>query len=162
MRQTLAFLRRASRALWSLSLFLYAPVRPEYSPVHGVLIEIGMLTMLTKARRGYWLLTAGALGVLLSALVINFRGDRSATPNAAHQPAPARAEASLPKAPAVVAQVHEQHPYIVQADSANAARIAVQDVGGAVTGDLSVIRAVAASLDDGELAVLGGRRHDEP
>jgi len=117
-----------------------------------------MLTMLTKARRGYWLLTAGALGVLLSALVINFRGDRSATPNAAHQPAPARAEASLPKAPAAVAQVHERHPYIVQADSADAARIAVQDVGGAVTGDLSVIRAVAASLDDGELAALRAER----
>jgi len=85
--------------------------------------------MLTKARRGHWLLAAGALGVLLSALVINFRGDRTATPNAAHQPAPARPRLRCRRAPAAVAQVHERHPYIVQADSADAARIAVQGVG---------------------------------
>src|SRR5260370_4626559 len=157
MRETLRVLRRGSRELWSLSLFLYAPVRPEYSPVQAVLIEIGMLTMLTKARRGHWLLAAGALGVLLSALVINFRGDRSATPNAARQPAPARAEASLPKAPAAVAQVHERHPYIVQADSADAARIAVQDVGGAGPRDLRGLRPFAPSLVYGGLAGLPAR-----
>src|SRR6266404_2349507 len=113
-----------------------------------------MLTMLTKARRGRWLLAAGSLGVLFSALVMNFRGDHAAAPNAARQPTPARPEASLPKAPAAVAEVHERRPYIVQADNADAARDAVQGAGGTVTGDLSVIRAVAALLDDGELAAL--------
>src|SRR6185312_13826861 len=48
----------------------------------------------------------------------------------------------------------ERSPYIVQAASAEIARGAVLKVGGVVTGDLSVIRAVGASLDARELQAL--------
>src|SRR6185437_9557827 len=53
-----------------------------------------------------------------------------------------------------VAEVGERSPYIVQATSVDLARAAVLKVGGQVTGDLSIIRAVGASLDDNELTAL--------
>jgi len=53
-----------------------------------------------------------------------------------------------------VAANYRRHRYIVQSGSAEAARDAVLLAGGIVTGDLSVIRAVAASLDEHEMAAL--------
>ena len=55
---------------------------------------------------------------------------------------------TLPTAqpPALAVQVGERSPYIVQAATADIARSAVLKVGGVVTGDLSIIRAVGASL----------------
>ncbi|HZE95180.1 MAG TPA: S8 family serine peptidase, partial [Gemmatimonadales bacterium] len=50
--------------------------------------------------------------------------------------------------------------YIVQAESVEVARSAVVRVGGVVTGDLSIIRAVGAALDDRELEAL--RASDVP
>jgi len=44
--------------------------------------------------------------------------------------------------------------YIVQAESVEVARSAVMHVGGVVTGELSIIRAVGAALDDRELEAL--------
>jgi len=61
--------------------------------------------------------------------------------------------ASLPAHLGVAANYPRQR-YIVQSVSADAARDAVSRAGGVVTGDLSVIRAVAASLDEHELAAL--------
>jgi len=53
-----------------------------------------------------------------------------------------------------IAQSYPRHRYIVQSESAGAARNAVSKAGGIVTGDLSVIRAVAAALDEREVAAL--------
>src|SRR5437868_6760910 len=63
---------------------------------------------------------------------------------------------TLPTAPppALAVPVGERSPYIVQAATADIARSAVLKVGGVVTGDLSIIRAVGASLDDRELLAL--------
>ena len=58
-------------------------------------------------------------------------------------PAPLQAAA---QPPASAVQVGERSPYIVQAATADIARSAVLKVGGVVTGDLSIIRAVGASL----------------
>ena len=42
-------------------------------------MAIGKRIMLTKAPRGRWLAAVGAVGVLLSVVVLNFRSDRAAT-----------------------------------------------------------------------------------
>ena len=115
--------------------------------------------MLTKTRRGHWLLAAGAFGVLLSALVMNLRSDHAAVPSVAQQPAPARLKTPLtPPASTAAVTIHEPLQYIVQSTSADTARSAVQAAGGAVTSDLSVIRAVGAALDDRQLAALRAQR----
>ena len=116
--------------------------------------------MFTKARRGYWLLAAGACCVLLSALVaLNLRGNRAATRDDAHKLALTRPVMSpRPAAAAAVSPIHDRRRYIVQSQTADAARSAVQSAGGVVTSDLSVIRSVGAELDSGELAALRDQR----
>ncbi len=98
--------------------------------------------MLTKTRRRHWLPAVCAFGVLLPAVALNLRSDRATTSE--HPPRSA--------------SLHERLRYIVQGASAASARSAVRDVGGLVTGDLSVIRAVGAALDERELAALRDRR----
>ena len=111
--------------------------------------------MLTKAPRGRWLVAVGAVGVLLSVVVLNFRSDRAATSDDVRKFAPARPAASVPPAAAAaVAPIHERRDYIVQSESADSARGAVRAAGGVVTSDLGVIRAVGAALDDQELTAL--------
>src|SRR6266850_5466396 len=123
--------------------------------------------MTTKTR--LWLLAACAASVLLALLALMLRSDapppspvtvvsRPVIPiPVAAAPAPARA---TPPAPAPVAPVGVRQDYIVQADSVELARSAVVRVGGVVTGDLSIIRAVGAALDDRELEAL--RASDVP
>lgn len=48
--------------------------------------------------------------------------------------------------------------FIVQAETADAAAAAVREVGGIVTHELTIIRAVGATLDSSQLAVL--RNHE--
>src|SRR5437879_8798699 len=123
--------------------------------------------MTTKSWSRRWLLGACAAGVLLALLALMFRGDapppslvtvvsRPVTPiPVAAAPAPARATPPSP-----VVQVGVRQDYIVQAESAEIARSAVVRVGGVVTGELSIIRAVGAALDDRELETL--RASDVP
>src|SRR5450432_1791376 len=100
--------------------------------------------MSRRNRLPYWLLALGVLGVALLTASL----DRSSAPLAM---APA-AQAAVAKRPAVsslpghalpahlgVAANYPRHRYIVQAESADAARVAVAHAGGVVTGDLSVI-----------------------
>src|SRR5580700_326565 len=122
----------------------------------------GILTMFTKTRRSRWQLAIGAIGALLIAGALNLRGDRAATSDdvrkSAPAPALARPSPTAPRATPAPAGIPERLHYIVQSESADAARSAVQDVGGLVTRDLSVIRAVGAALDERELAALRDRR----
>ena len=90
--------------------------------------------MLTKTRRRHWLPAVCAFGVLLPAVALNLRSDRPTTSDHPQKSAP----------------LHERLRYIVQAASADIARSSVRDVGGLVTSDLSVIRAVGAALDNQE------------
>src|SRR6266403_1345228 len=120
--------------------------------------------MTTKTR--LWLLAAGAASVLLALWALMLPSDapppspltvvsRPAIPiPVAAAPAPARATP-----PPAVVQVGVRQDYIVQAESVEVARSAVVRVGGVVTGDLSIIRAVGAALDDRELEAL--RRSEE-
>src|SRR5437763_12774509 len=71
--------------------------------------------------------------------------------------APARARTTPPSR---VEPVGVRQDYIVQAESVEIARSAVVRVGGVVTGDLSIIRAVGAALDDRQLEAL--RASDVP
>ncbi|WP_129645305.1 S8 family peptidase [Peristeroidobacter agariperforans] len=119
-------------------------------------------------RRKRWLLGAGALGAALTLFVLAPREETSATPTPApprtsetpsvSQPAPVVRVATAPqeqKAPVGVRQ-----SYIVQASSAEIARSAVLRAGGVITGDLGIIRAVGAELDDRELASLWSKPVD--
>jgi serine protease AprX len=113
---------------------------------------------MSKARRGSWLLSVGAFAVLLSAALLIIPSDRTAAPLVARVP-PLRPTASArPAVAAAVASIHARRRYIVQSASTDIARTAVLNAGGVVTSDLSVIRAVGAGLDDGELAALNGQR----
>ncbi len=102
-----------------------------------------------------WLLASAILGITLSLTASNFRADAPAASIHA-----ARAVAAKPRVTASlpphlgVASGYPRHRYIVQADSAAAARDAVLRAGGVVSGDLSVIRAVAAALDEREIGAL--------
>src|SRR6202166_31600 len=118
-------------------------------------MAIGKRIMLTKAPRGRWLVAAGAVGVLLSVVVLTFGSERAAPSDDVRKFAPARPAASVPPAAAAaVAPIHERRDYIVQSESADSARGAVHAAGGVVTSDLGVIRAVGAALDDQELTAL--------
>src|ERR1700704_5338215 len=102
-----------------------------------------------------WLLASAILGFTLTLTASNLRSDATAAPihlarTVAAQP---RVTASLP-AHLGVASGFPRHRYIVQAESAAAARDAVLRAGGVVSGDLSVIRAVAAALDEHEIGAL--------
>jgi serine protease AprX len=106
--------------------------------------------MAMKARTRRWLLVAGAAGVLLILFPCLHRG--------APAPAPPATLAAAPPVPWRAAQPRvtsgPRQSYIVQAASTETARSAVLRVGGAVTADLSIIRAVGATLDDAELGAL--------
>ena len=88
-----------------------------------------------KVRPKNWLVTAVTLGLLLS---VSLERD---------VPAARAGSAAAPAAREI---------YIVQAASDSAAAQAVQRVGGEVTQNLAVIRAVAARLDQAQLAALRG------
>ncbi|TLY73878.1 MAG: hypothetical protein E6K49_14125, partial [Gammaproteobacteria bacterium] len=117
--------------------------------------------MTTKSWSRRWLLAACAAGVFLASLALMLRSNapspslvtvvpRPVTPMpVAPAAAPARA---TPPPPVVQAGVRQD--YIVQAESVEVARSAVMHVGGVVTGELSIIRAVGAALDDRELEAL--------
>src|ERR1700685_1732624 len=113
--------------------------------------------MLTDARHGHWPLKVAVLGVALSLIMLAVRGDDAAATRAAQITQVAKVQAATlprPATPVPAALAPQRHRYIVQSSSADAARSAVQDAGGVVTCDLSVIRAVGAALDDRELAAL--------
>src|SRR5258708_23007165 len=101
------------------------------------------------------LLASSLLGLTLCLTASNFRSSAPATSTPV-----ARTSAVQPHALAVlpshfgIATPHLRHRFIVQSESAERAREAVSRAGGLVTGDLSVIRAVAASLDEREMAAL--------
>jgi serine protease AprX len=90
-----------------------------------------------KVQLKRWPLAAGAITGILSLLLSGGDALRPAAEALAH------AAADGPR-----------HPYIVQARSAAEAGRAVTRAGGKVRGDLSVIRAVGALLDERELTAL--------
>jgi len=106
------------------------------------------------------LLASSVLGITLCLTAANFRSSAPATVASATVALAARSNAVQAHAPALlpanfgVATPHLRHRFIVQSESAERAREAVSRAGGLVTGDLSVIRAVAASLDEREMAAL--------
>src|SRR5204863_8938817 len=127
--------------------------------------ENAFMTTKTWSRR--WLF-AGFIATVLLALwaVMSRRESPSPAPMAAASrpaaripvaAAPARARTTPPSR---VEPVGVRQDYIVQAESVEVARSAVARVGGVVTGDLSIIRAVGAALDDRELEAL--RASDVP
>src|SRR5687767_1245788 len=114
-------------------------------------------------RRKSWLLGAGALGAALTLFVLAPREQTSVastpvapksseTPLSPSQPAPVVRVATAPEEQQAPVGIRQR--YIVQASSAELARGAVMRAGGVITGDLSIIRAVGAELDDRELAAL--------
>ena len=114
--------------------------------------------MLMSTRRGHWLLALGAVGVLGTVTALTLRSDPAAAPSAARVLVPLPVQSPLPvELPATNAV--ERKSYIVQAESAAAARSAVQRSGGAVTADLEVIRAVGATLNGRELSALRHQRN---
>jgi hypothetical protein len=117
----------------------------------------GLMAMKAQTKR--WVFAVGIAGSLLAIL---FYLDRSAaTEHATHvvhlghrvAPLPGPAPGAAAPAPRGVADPVRER-YIVQAASAGEAATAVVRAGGKVTGDLSVIRAVSASLDERELDSL--------
>src|SRR6266480_1351731 len=123
--------------------------------------------MTTKSWSGRWLF-AGCLATVLLALWALMSPSEAPSPSPvtvvsrpvarmplAAAPAPAR---TTP--PSRVAPVGVRQDYIVQAESVEVARSAVVRVGGVVTGELYIILAVCAALDDGELEAL--RASDVP
>ncbi|HTD74999.1 MAG TPA: hypothetical protein VK652_15845, partial [Steroidobacteraceae bacterium] len=102
-----------------------------------------------------WLPASAILGITLTLTASNFRIDAPAASIhlARTVTAKPRTAASLPPH-LEVASGYPRHRYIVQADTADAARDAVLRAGGVVNGDLSVIRAVAAALDEREINAL--------
>src|SRR5712664_4197757 len=115
--------------------------------------------MTTKSWSTRWLFAGCVASVLLALLALMSRGD-------APSPLPVTV-VSRPVAPTPVAAgpartipasrvepVGVRQDYIVQAESVEVARSAVVRVGGVVTGELSIIRAVGAALDDRGLEAL--------
>ncbi|TLY64139.1 MAG: hypothetical protein E6K45_12310, partial [Gammaproteobacteria bacterium] len=127
--------------------------------------ENAFMTTKTWSRR--WLFAGFIATVLLALWAVMSRSDSpspspmtAASRPAARMPvaaAPARARTTPPSR---VEPVGVRQDYIVQAESVEVARSAVARVGGVVTGDLSIIRAVGAALDDRELEAL--RASDVP
>lgn len=112
-----------------------------------------------KARTNRWLMVAVAVGAMLLLLVYLRPGTpASSTAHAARtMPVPHGAVTSVDPDAALSADTGSRalpSSYIVQAASTGEAASAVARVGGKVTSDLSVIRAVAAALDDVQLAAL--------
>src|SRR5205085_2762302 len=127
--------------------------------------ENAFMTTKTWSRR--WLFAGFIATVLLALWAVMSRSDSpsplpmtAASRPAARMPvaaAPARARTTPPSR---VEPVGVRQDYIVQAESVEVARSAVARVGGVVTGELSIIRAVGAALDDRELEAL--RASDVP
>src|SRR5438132_5838015 len=121
--------------------------------------ENAFMTTKTWSRR--WLFAGFIATVLLALWAVMSRSDSpspspmtAASRPAAQMPvaaAPARARTTPPSR---VEPVGVRQDYIVQAESVEVARSAVMHVGGVVTGELSIIRAVGAALDDRELEAL--------
>src|SRR5271168_2418368 len=109
--------------------------------------------MSRRYRFPYWLLATGLLGTALFLAASNHRAPSLAQVPAAEGASAPRTSASVPAHLGVAAN-YTRRRYIVQAGSAAAAGDAVLQVGGAVTGDLSVIRAVAAELNEQEMTAL--------
>jgi serine protease AprX len=110
--------------------------------------------MSRRNRPPHWLLATGVLGIALFLTASNHRFVPDANvPTARGAAAKPGIAASLPAHLGIAASYSRQR-YIVQSASAEAARDAVSQAGGIVTGDLSVIRAVAAALGEQELAAL--------
>ncbi|HWK50603.1 MAG TPA: S8 family peptidase, partial [Steroidobacter sp.] len=114
-------------------------------------------------RRRRWLLAAGALGAALTLFVLVpreptaiatapavTRASETALPTS--QAAPLAQAATAPQEQKAAIGIRQR--YIVQASSAELARSAVVRAGGVITGDLTIIRAVGAELDDRELGAL--------
>jgi serine protease AprX len=119
---------------------------------------MGKSNMSRRYRQRIGLLSLGVLG-LMGLSASNFRGNEppAVTAGAPSRPAVPGPLASEPaQAPAFlgVAAAFPRHRYIVQAQSADAARAAVSRAGGVVSTDLSIIRAVAAALDEREMSTL--------
>jgi len=119
---------------------------------------MGKSNMSRRYRQRIGLLSLGVLG-LMGLSASNFRGNEppAVTAGAPSRPAVPGPLASQPaQAPAFlgVAAAFPRHRYIVQAQSADAARAAVSRAGGVVSTDLSIIRAVAAALDEREMSTL--------
>src|SRR5256714_8536236 len=123
--------------------------------------------MTTKSWSGRWLFAGFIATVLLALWALMCRSDvatpspvsavsRAVSPTAAAA-APVRGRTT---SPARVEPVGVRQDYIVQAESVEIARSAGVRVGGVVTGDLSIIRAVGAALDDRQLEAL--RASDVP
>jgi serine protease AprX len=117
--------------------------------------------MATNTRSKPALLAAGALSAFLIISLLAFLKVAPVSPTVIPQPAtpaPAAAVQSAPQAHAPhlaqSAPTGVRHDYIVQAASVERAREAVIKTGGVVTGELEIIRAVGAALDDRELASL--------
>ena len=99
---------------------------------------------------------AAGLGALLIVGALSYLNREPTAPATQQQAAvawpiapdqsPPKVEAQQPK-PVQVAQ-GERQDYIVQAASTDLARRAVEKAGGRITGDLEIIRAVGASLDE--------------
>src|ERR1700727_3365516 len=108
----------------------------------------------SNTQRNWWL-SSVIFGATLSLTTSNFGTDPTAAVARAARIGPVRspAPASLPPQRSVAASFARRH-YIVQSQSSEMARNAVSVAGGIVTGDLSVIRAVAAALDEREIAAL--------
>ncbi len=117
---------------------------------------------MTNSRRRLRIGGAGALGTLLMLAALVLLNRESAKPAAAPQAAaaaPIAPEQSPPQARARQVQSAQvakgvRQDYIVQASSSQLARAAVVKAGGLVTGELDIIRAVGAALDERELAAL--------
>src|SRR5690606_11000634 len=119
-----------------------------------------------NSRRRCWLSVMAGFCLLLA--LASLRPDDAhvaqfgAIPAGQSQVMHANAQARSPQAPveqsARAAPSGMRHDYIVQASSTHLARQAVERAGGIVTGELGIIRAVGAALDDRALAALW----DEP
>jgi serine protease AprX len=104
---------------------------------------------------------AAAFSLLLAPLILTVHEKEMSlakaavsSPPAAPAPAPVAPPVVRAASPAIPAQAGERSPYIVQAATVDIARSAVLRVGGVVTGELGIIRAVGASLDDDQLMAL--------
>lgn len=119
-----------------------------------------MVTTVTMVRGRRWLLGIGTLTILLILAAWALWTDTPVTPAAVPAPVSTRSAAAQQPQPARAADVARhtpagvRHDYIVQASSIELARSAVERAGGVITGEIGIIRAVGAALDERELAAL--------
>src|SRR2546430_397886 len=150
-------LRHRPLSLFGDAVFLYNDHRSECS----ALLRIRNALMTTKSWSRRCLFAGCRAPVLLPFGALMCRSD---APTPSRVTAVSRLVAPMPVAaapararttpPSRVEPVGVRQDYIVQAESVEVARSAVMHVGGVVTGELSIIRAVGAALDDRELEAL--------